>query len=98
ADGDLPVRYALQVAREVGLAKVVIDFQNGWWRQLLGDDLGRLLGPLERTVDDPCEAFWAKALAERGRLRAPERAQLEVREVTVEHPVRVLNLRVPDEE
>jgi hypothetical protein len=48
-------------------------------------------------VNDSGQAGRAKQLAERFRLRSPERAQVESVEVPVEDAMRVFDVRVPDE-
>jgi hypothetical protein len=54
-DGDLPVRYALQVAAELGLDQLRVGLEWGWLRLVLGDDARRLGRASQRTVDDPRE-------------------------------------------
>jgi hypothetical protein len=48
-------------------------------------------------VDDAPDRLRPQPLADRDRLRAAERAELKPRKVAIEHPVRVLDVRVPDE-
>jgi len=49
-------------------------------------------------VRDEGDGFGAEALTDGGCLGPPERAQVVAREVAVQNPMRVLDVRVPDEE
>jgi hypothetical protein len=98
AHRDLPVGDALQVARELRLREVGVDLQRGLRRNLLGDDLRGFTRAVERARDDARQPGWPEALTDGDGLRAPEGAEMEAGEVAVQDPVRVLDVRVPDEE
>jgi len=49
-------------------------------------------------VDEAADARRAQPLAQRRRLRAPERAELEAVEMPIKHVVRILHIRVSDQE
>ena len=48
-------------------------------------------------MNDPAYVFAAQLLADRGGLRATQRAELKAGQVTVEEAVRVLDVGVPDD-
>ena len=96
-DGDLPERNPLQVARELGLTKLGVRLQRRARRQLVGDDPRGLQGPVERAVHDVSQPCVSKLRSHRGGLRPAKRAEVKAVEMAVEHPVRVFDLRVPDQ-
>ncbi len=65
ADGDLPVGHALQVAAELGFAKLAVGLERRRRRQLARDDLRGFDGAGKRAVDNPCDAGRPQPFAER---------------------------------
>jgi len=80
---DLPVRQALQVAAEVGLAQGGLGLELGGRLEVLVDDPRGLDRARERAVNDAVDALAAQRLPDRGCLRATQGAELKARQVAV---------------
>ncbi len=98
ANGNLPVGNALQVAADVGLAQLWLGNEwHGRWK--LGvDDLGSFPGAIQWAVHDPPNAGVAQRSADGGGLRPTQRAEVEAGQMTVEDPVRVLDIGMAHQE
>jgi hypothetical protein len=65
---------------------------------MLGDDSRGLGSARQRAVDDAYETGVAQLFTERVGLRPAQRAEVKPLEVAVQDVVRILDVRVPDEE
>ena len=97
AHRDLPVRHALEVAGELRLQQLRIGLEDRRLGQFVGDDAGGFGGAVDRAVDDPPDPGLSQALTELRSLGASERAEVESRQVTVQQPMWILDVRVPDQ-
>jgi len=95
---DLPVRQALQVPAEFGFAKVGVGLEDRLTSHLRADDPRGLCSAREWAVHDAIDSSRTELVADRGRLRASQRAEAESVQMPVKDPARVLDVRVADEE
>src|ERR1700730_8428988 len=94
---NFPVRQALQVPTELGLAQLRLGFENRRRVQPAVDQIGSFDSARKRAVHDALDVRGSQAVTKRFCLGAAQGAQLETVEVTVKQLERVLDVGMPDQ-